>query len=192
MRWDAIYLVGSAEVIRESTALRPRGPETGFKEVGRIGNGKSASVYRIMSVPIGSRTTRQGLANAVRRATHRLLNSAPPSLKRGSKNEIRAVWRACAALTHTQANGIFFPNSIFGQSEPRLIPEPLPPDREGGTRNPGSGQPSYVTLSRAMDLESALPTGSNRAAEEPSPGLFRSPKLVVWALHHKHTRTRHL
>jgi len=52
MRKDApIY----SQVRRFCPDGRPTGsyPETGFEEVSQIGTAKSASVYRIMSVPVG-------------------------------------------------------------------------------------------------------------------------------------------
>jgi hypothetical protein len=98
-----------------------------------------------------------------------------------------------APLLHTQKQlEIFFPQFDFRPAERApswewLIPEPPSPDREG-TRNRAGVDSHDVPLAGLRDLESALPTGNNRAAEEPKSGLFGSQNRLSGQLHRKYTR----
>src|ERR1035437_11008130 len=61
-----------------------------------------------------------------------------------------------------------------------LIPAPPSPDREGARNRAGVDSHDCPPLARLRDLQSALPTGNNRAAEELNRAV-RESKLVVWA-----------
>src|SRR5271157_1957726 len=85
-----------------------------------------------------------------------------------------------------------FPNLIFGQRKHLPAGSGSYPSRRHliarGLETGRVWTALMSPLAGLRDLQSALPAGNNRSAEEPKPGQFGSQNWLSGQLHHKHTR----